>query len=431
MFRLALKMIRKDLKSSAFYMIVMTTTIAISFIFTATSNGKALTVDQVNTDLKSLPNMFAAVPASDYLNMVIIVFCCFLMFYVNNNYIYNKKNEIAILSVSGASTFQIIIYFLMQTAFLFLLACIPGLIVGWFGVQVFFQFVSSIMHTTIQSVEGTTLIQSFIIIGVILVYLVFYICAYVFRIDVKELLASRNTAKIINRAPISKIPDIVFVLLYVGSIVLIILPNMDYQNLSTQLFFAFVGLYGIVNGVISKLVFKWKFKNSFTQKYKTVSMSNFSSTILTSKMTILIMMFSIIMMFFVTMVYSDKINEMILSFAGYIIAVVLLSMTVTFDLSVQAKQRAVYYLNLWKIGYTRKELMKIMRYEIFLVYTTLLVLPLLIMAPIGYRYVQAGAFDFNMCAFMLGLFVFVVVFTGIVTAFTYGHTIKKSIVGEK
>lgn len=431
MIRLALKMIRKDLRSSAFYFLVMTTTIAINFIFTATSNGKILTLDEVITDTRQLNTMYAAVPASDYLNMVIVAFCCFLMFYVNNNYIYNKKNEIAILSVSGASDTQIILYFLMQTAFLFILSCIPGIILGWFGVQVFFDFVSYALKMSVPPVDSTTITQSFILIGVILIYLVGYIAAYVYRINVKELLASRNTAKMVNRAKKSKIPDIVYLALFIGMIVLIILPSMPYENLSTQLFFGFVGLYGIINGLITRAVFRWKMKHSFTQKYKTISASNYSSTILTSKLTILIMMFSIIMMFFVTLIYSEKMNELILSLAGYIIAVVLLSLTVTFDLIVQAKQRAVYYFNLWKIGYTRKQLMKIMRNELFLFYLTLLVLPLLMICPIGYRYVQAGVFDQTLCLYMIGFFVFVVVFAGIATCFMYGHIINKSIVGEK
>ncbi|MDO4465809.1 MAG: FtsX-like permease family protein [Bacillota bacterium] len=431
MIRLALKMIRKDLKSSAFYFIVMTTTIAINFVFTATSNGKILTLDKVITDSRQLSTLYAAVPASDYLNMVIVAFCCFLMFYVNNNYIYNKKNEIAILSVSGASDFQIIIYFLMQTAFLFILSCIPGIFLGWIGVQFFFDFVSYALNTTIPPVDSTTITQSFILIGVILIYLVFYISAYVYKIDVKELLASRNTAKMVNRAKESKIPDFVYLLLYLGMIVLILLPNMPYENLSTQLFFGFVGLYGIINGVITRFVFKWKLKNSFKQKYKTISVSNYSSTILTSKLTILIMMFSIIMMFFVTLIYSEKVNELILSLAGYIIAVVLLSLTVSFDLVVQAKQRVVYYVNLWKIGYTRKQLKKIKNQEMFLFYTTILVLPLLMICPIGYRYVQARVFDQKLCVYMVSFFVGFVIISGILTSLIYGNIINKSIVGEK
>lgn len=128
MFKLAMKMLKKDWKSSVSYIFVMILTIAIHFIFTCSSNVELMPRDGI--DLSSLAKGSSGVlyelyhmgagatqgnsflPPSDYLNGVIVFFCCFLMFYMNKNYIYNKKKEMAILSVSGASVFQIIFSYL-------------------------------------------------------------------------------------------------------------------------------------------------------------------------------------------------------------------------------------------------------------------------------------------------------------------------------
>ncbi|MDO4467234.1 MAG: hypothetical protein Q4C49_09570 [Bacillota bacterium] len=95
MFSLALMMMKKNLKSSLFYLFMMTLTIAINFIFTATSNtqllGPNVAVFGLEQGSGTLSQMLQIVPASDYLNATIVIFCCFLIFYINNNFIYTKK----------------------------------------------------------------------------------------------------------------------------------------------------------------------------------------------------------------------------------------------------------------------------------------------------------------------------------------------------
>ncbi len=82
----------------------MTCTIAISFLFTAGSNGQVLNENiafagfsspeqqALIQGAKTVSEITKYIPTSDYLNSIIVMFCCFLIFYVNNYYIYHKKN---------------------------------------------------------------------------------------------------------------------------------------------------------------------------------------------------------------------------------------------------------------------------------------------------------------------------------------------------
>lgn len=443
MFKLAMKMMKKELKSSLFYLFMMTITIAINFVFTATSNTKMLSQDfsissagvsdtqNFGQSFSSMLNIAEQVPASDYLNAFIVLFCCFLIFYVNNNFIYNKKSEIAILTVSGASTSQIIFYFLLQTALVFLVACIPGIILGYFGVGLFFNTVAQIMHTTPGTLTSESLIQTGILIFTIFIYMVFYIYAYIVRLKIKDLLANKNAVRIVNEVPPRYVPSVVFFLLFAFGVGLMFYPGWPYDDYTLQFLLGFVGLYGILFGFITDVVKLWKKYRFHKHPLATISVSNYNASILTSKWTILILVFSVTAMFYVTIFYSAALNEFILSVAGYMIAVILLSLTVTFDLTVQAKQRTTYYVNLWKNGYTRRQIRRIIRQELFLFYTTIIINPLLLIGPLGYKYVQVGKMNADVCQFMLIFFVGFVVLTGILSYFLYRHTTMKAIVNEK
>lgn len=443
MFQLAMKMIKKNSKAAFLYFFIMTWTVAISFVFTASANSRVLNENVAfngfktseewiyAANAKSWSEIAHAFPTSDYLNSIIVLFCCFLIFYVNNNYIYHKKNEIAILKVSGASEIQIIYYFLLQTALLFLVACIPGMLIGYAGIYILFHTVAYVMHTTPASLTTMSLIQTAVLIAVIFLYIGLYVMSYIFHIRVKDLLATHAAVRIRNEPTPRKYSNKRFVFFLLAGIFFILYKKVPYDNQSYQLGLIFIGLYGVVNGVISDVVQWWKKKNFYKHPLFSVAISNYNTALLSSRVTIIVTLFSVIMMFFVTLLFHADMNEFILSLIGYGISIILLSFTITFDLIVQANHRITYYLNLWKIGYTREQLKKIVRQELILFYSTILILSLIIMLPLAYRFLIARAFNPTLCLSMILFYVGFFSITGILSYRLYIKTLLKEIVLER
>ncbi len=61
---------------------------------------------------------------------------------------------------------------------------------------------------------------------------------------------------------------------------------------------------------------------------------------------------------------------------GYVVVIVLLVVSIIYKLSMEAMTRKTLFLNLWKIGYTKKELNKIVRQEVISYYFVLILIPL-------------------------------------------------------
>ncbi|MDO4467233.1 MAG: hypothetical protein Q4C49_09565 [Bacillota bacterium] len=118
------------------------------------------------------------------------------------------------MTVSVASVSQIIVYFLSQTALVFLIACIPGILFGYLGVQAFFTIIAQIMHTTPASLSAQSLIQTFILIGTIFIYVVYFVFAYIYRLKIKDLLATQNAVRLKNLPPERTLPDWIFLIRY-------------------------------------------------------------------------------------------------------------------------------------------------------------------------------------------------------------------------
>ena len=103
-FKFAMTLLVKEYKKSAFYALTMVFSIAVCFIFFNIMNNDLLadpgavvggaTWNQVN------------VPLSTTLSFIIICFCCFMIFFANSFFISRKTNEIAIMTLSGNSSFK-------------------------------------------------------------------------------------------------------------------------------------------------------------------------------------------------------------------------------------------------------------------------------------------------------------------------------------
>ncbi|MBQ0065367.1 MAG: ABC transporter permease [Firmicutes bacterium] len=496
MIRLGLKMMWRDKKSSLFYLLAMFIGILVTFTFTTIATDRTVT----NTLSELISGANSRVPMNEYLALIVVSFCCILVFYVNNYFILSKQDEIAGLLTYGATTYKVVIYFLTQTAFLFFIASIPAFILGYVSLDFIYQWIDSILGTSNHTLTFQSFAFTIILCMTIYMYLILYIVLHVSKLEVKDILygerKSENTkpnkfllmiqgllkgedekGNKVNRNPFDfemadslkdknlvyrpdqgpqfeefmKLNEAekaarekkpkekkvslgssikIYSALFIAGVVLIPFMKSD-NSMMLAFILAFVGIYGLVRRGILALIKYLKEKNMYTDRFSMVYLSNLKNTINRSKIIMILLILSVSVVFFLCLKYRNNVHEMVICVIGYLVTVILLSVCIMFFELIESKQRALVYSNMWKVGYTRKELVTIMRKEMILYYASFFVLPTILCAALSLRFILIDTTYISMCIGLILYYLAVLVVTGCIAYVIYRQTILSAIVEER
>lgn len=499
MILLGLKMIQRDKKSSLFYLIAMFIGIMVTFTFTTIATDT--TVTQSLGELATGAN--SRVPMNEYLALIIVSFCCILVFYVNNYFILSKKDEIAGLLSYGATTYNVIIYFLTQTAFLFLIASIPAFIIGYGCLDYIYKWIDSVLGTSDHILTFQSFGFTIVLCITIYAYLLIYIVLHISKLEVKDILYGERKSEnekpnkfliaiqnILNGkdtegkeqknvfdptnlqiadslkdrtilyTPASSVGEDfmkktateqalearikekkekkisigsslkIYAVLYILGI--LYFPFTNSSNTMLLAFsLSFVGVYGLVRRGIPAFIRYLKEKNMYTDRFSMVYLSNLKNTINRSRIIMVLLILSVSVVFFLCLLYRDNVHEMVICVIGYLVVVVLLSVCIMFFELIESKQRALVYSNMWKVGYTRKELIAIMRKEMIFYYASFFVLPTILCLSMSLRFILNDASYVTLCSALIFYYLFVLIITGFIAYVVYRQTILTTIVKER
>ena len=116
---------------------------------------------------------------------------------------------------------------------------------------------------------------------------------------------------------------------------------------------------------------------------------------------------------------------------GYIVVVVLLVVSIIYKLSMEALTRKTLFVNLWKIGYTRKELRKIVRQEVISYYFVLILIPLVYIMFISGRFIYYGDMSLQFAYIYILSYIIPIIDSGFITYDQYINAVVKPIKGGK
>lgn len=120
-FYFSLKMLKKEVRESIIYMMILTLTIAIAFLFFNIIDHSYL-MKQFDQDIINAQNIHF----SSVLSLIVIAFCAFMIIFANNFYISKKTKEIAIMTMSGSRFIDITLYLFYQNIVMSLVAFLLG-----------------------------------------------------------------------------------------------------------------------------------------------------------------------------------------------------------------------------------------------------------------------------------------------------------------
>ena len=422
-FKFSMRMLVKDYKKSLFYGITLIFAVAVCFVFFNIINNPDL-ADQAIAKSGGTWND-VQMPFSSVLSFLIICFCCFMIFFANNFFLSRKTTELAIMAMSGSGYINSTMYVLYQTFTLLLLATPLGILIGR-GVVPFsnaYMYQMLGVHKDPSIIPSEAYIYSFVLVAIVLSMICVLTAGFLHKNDIQTLLSQEKEMKVKRNT--KKSVSITFIAIYILGIVMI-------HEATAYIVPTLVGLGGavvMIRYVLPDVVRNLKRGVFLTKRYVLISISNLNYSIQRSLLLFSLMTVAVTGMLAILAANIHSPREFTTGVIGYVVVIVLLVVSIIYKLSMEAMTRRKLFLNLWKIGYIRKELRKIVRQEVISYYLILIFIPLVYIAFISERFIYYGDMTYSF-AFLYALsYIIPIIISGFITYFQYLNAVVKPIKG--
>ena len=429
-FKFALSMLVKESKKSFFYGITLVFTIAVTFIFFNIINNDYLKNQGIVSGGATWKQV--QVPFSTSLSFLIIIFCCFMIFFANDFFISRKTSEIAIMTLSGNSTVRSTLYLIYQTFTLLLIATPFGIGIGRLITPLInymmYQYLN--VHASIYKISINTYLETLIVIIIILATLSVFASGYIYRNDISFLL-HQEKAMDINPNNEGKIKPILFISLYFIGIVMMFMAKHSANNYIMPTAVGIVAMIGVIKYFLPEFVKWFKKKYLLEKRYALIYVSNLAYSIRRALLLIALLMVMVTGMIVIIATYYNSPREFITAFIGYIVLTILLVISLIYKYCMEAQTRTVLFLNLWKIGYTRNEVKKVIKREVFYFYWLLLLIPLIYVLFIAGRFVYYQQLSISLALVICLIYLIAIIISGLLTSYNYQKLVMVRFKGGK
>lgn len=368
--RFSLKMLKREYQKSLIYTLTLCLTIAVTFLFFNIINNPYL------IDKATFTGGTFSLPFSSILSFLIILFCGFMIIFANNFYISRKTKEIAIMTISGSDFIGSTLYLFYQNLIMTIIAFPFGIAIGAIvsiGVNQciypYIDVVAPLLYVPFSAVGDTVVCVCAIIFSQLI-----YASGFVYRKDIQYML-SQDKGNLLQDQRVIKLNPIVYILLYILGIVMIFTVEYTPINTLVPCFVGALGIGGIVRYCFPILFQKLKKKFFLSNQIKLIAISNLFSSLRRAIMLIGMYAVSSVLMIAIIIMQQDNPREMITATIGFIVITVLLLVSIIYKYCMEATTRRESFYNLYKLGYTHKQLVSIVKQEVCMFYITIISLP--------------------------------------------------------
>jgi len=399
--KFGIKMIIKEKKQSVPYLIAMIFATALIL-----NNLNIL----FNTDF--LENDFVELKiVANIIAFIVLIGALLFIIIANLYFVYGKTKMLSLALLSGRSVFSVGILLAAQNFLLGFIGILIGIIVGvsfiplsntlaylGIGEEIkFFAFSSYGLTTTIFVFVSELLVVTLIGIG------------YAYRRELVDLLKdhmmkTKRRESLLN----FKVSGVFWWVLFSLPILCLLAP-ISIEDKSRFIpaieFYALFSIFGLIKTSIPQLIKYYKRKHCQYDKIKIMAISNLIDILDESKYVLLYLLFAVR---YLLLEYIDpgtpyKVRVVIMiSYAAVIIST---SMTIMYKIIIEGENRKNSFKQLNLIGYTKRQIKKVVSLEISLFYLIITMIPLvqilamIVTAPI------AGVISYALTATIIGIFI--------------------------
>lgn len=385
-FSFAKKMMKREFNKCISYSIILLVALIISFIFIDFIDNPLLIENDRVVGAGTFKDM--VVPLSKGLPFIVIALCWVMILYASYYYLNNQTDSFALLLISGGNIIDVAKFVLWQVAIM-LIGIVPVVLLLGTGIlKVIYMFMLYYLGIdVIYKIPVTTYISVILSLVPIIMAICVAVAGFSHRNTLQVLLGRKETNKKVKIKKHNK-SSLIYIVIYFWSISLVIFQ--EYQ-LTAYIFPAAVGvisIYGLFKRTIPKIIQMWKNKRGLENEHLYISLSNY---VVSLQGTII---FSMLMLILVcglvpVLISQDKItNEYITGLISYVVMAILIVVGIVYKFIDTIMVRKNEFVCLNRIGYTKKEIKKIIRQEVLIFYFTIIFLPLPLILSIGARYIM-------------------------------------------
>lgn len=427
--KFSMKMLIRDYKKSLFYGLTLVFAVAVSFVFFNIINNTQLADQSVAVGGGTWQNV--QMPFSSILSFLIICFCCFMIFFANNFFLTRKTTELAVLGMSGSGYINSTMYVLYQTFVLLGLATPLGFLLGRIVVPYSNAYMYEQLHITtdVHIIPQEAYIYSFLLVAIVLAMICVLTAGYLHRNDILVLLSQEKEMNFHGSS--KKYQPFLYIAIYIFGIVMMFMNPHDATAYIAPTLVGVIGVVGMIRYVLPDIVKRLKKGVFLTKRYILISISNLSYSIQRSLLLFTLMTVSVTGMMAILAANQNNPREFVTSVIGYFVVVLLLVVSIVYKLIMEATTRKALFFNLWKIGYTKKELKKIVKQEVIMYYAILIFIPFVYILFIAGRFIYYGDMALSFAVIFTSAYVIPVILSGFITCFEYKNAVVKPIKGGK
>lgn len=307
------------------------------------------------------------------LSFWIIAFCAFMIVFANNFYISRKTKDIAIMTISGASFIKNTLYLCYQNIVMTMIAFPIGLLLGTIIIMILSAMIEG--YTELFVLASQPFIDTVLCVLCILAAQLFYASGFVYRKDIHFLL-TQEKQNVSKDERLIRLPHAFYTWIYFLG--LVILWTSDYSPSSAVVpcCFGALGIGGMIKYHFYDMIQWLKKKKYLGDKIKLISLSQLCSSLRCAYLLICVYAISTCALIAVMMTQMNSAKELVISAVGFFVVMILLLISIVYKFIMEASTRKMFYYNLYKLGYSYHQLMKIIRQEVFIFFLILIGFPM-------------------------------------------------------
>ena len=404
--------IKNDLKENYFYMITMTMSIAIIFVsFNIIYNEEIVPQRSYEYTILSI------------LGVVVLSVLILFMIFANSYYLEDKYKEYGVITLSGKSTFEIFIIIsvrnLIMSLVAILLGCILGYIINPIIMRKVFQMINIENPTSYVCTKSLEITIIMTIVECLVVFLIN--SGQIYKKKIKELIIKKKSSFIPN-VKRSKMKMYIYIIFYFIPLISLLLP-VSRKDIAFVMLAAIVtsifGIQGVVRYVIPNALADYKNKNFITDKIKLIIISNLYTSIKRSTSLVLMYIITAVVTIVVIGQYQEYSVINIFALASFIFVVVILNFTIMYKFFIEAYRRKENFEQLRLLGYSYKEISKIILTEVIAYYFIVNILVLIQITLVFLASNLAGFISIMFVLKVLVQYISITVFFGIISLVGY------------
>lgn len=386
-------MLKKEKKNSIGYTISLSFVIAIIYVFFNVFVNPYISKWVENYGSFSLNMMIASLTV-----LSMLIFLIILMMNINNYYLMSKKRELALLILFGGTRKKITLFYTIQNIMLFCISMILGIIIGSLLLPIVQSFVyfylsinSSIFFFSIGALKQTIQIS---ICLMITIFVVNYIYIFQYKEEIIYLLKTQ-VIKSFNDERWIKLDKFVYLFLYILGLIMIYTgEHLVFGYIIFSLIGSF-GVYGLIKYSIPELLKNYTKKIVFTNSILSIASSLIREQFMQSAfISNMIVVSSTILLSFSLAMYNEP-GEYIKIILEFFIINIILNLVSYFRYNIESKKRKSMYKTLGSLGYKKKDIYSVMKYEVVGYYGCIVFLGIIYIISILLEYILHYDFPIN------------------------------------